>query len=81
MERIRLDQCSRLEIIVNGLSRIIRDLVEASDRIPAGSNGRPLVDGALNLALGLYNVGVEALRDCKKSVSSGHGIGGPDGKA
>lgn len=81
MEGIRLDQCSKLEIIVNGLSRIIRDLVEASDRIPAGSNGRPLVDGALNLALGLYNVGVEALRDCKGSVSSGHDIGGSSGKA
>ena len=81
MERVRLDPCSRLEVIANGLSRIIRDLAEASDRIPAGTNGRPLVDGALNLALGLYNVSLEALDDCRASESSGPVTGGAESES
>ena len=56
-----------LKVIVEGLRRIVRDLEEAVDRTPHTVSSRPLIEGSLRLALGVYSVALN-LEECSESV-------------
>ncbi len=72
MERVCLadDDCQRVEVIERALYRIIEDLVEALNRTPATVTSKPLVEGALKLALGAYN----SARDLKLKCRAGREV-------
>ena len=57
MERIRLDPqaCRDVEIVERSLYRILEDLAEALERTPPTISSKPLIEGALKLAMGAYN--------------------------
>ena len=57
MERIRIDPeaCKDVEIVERSLYRILGDLSEALERTPPTITSRPLIEGALKLAMGAYN--------------------------
>ncbi|MCE4611378.1 MAG: hypothetical protein F7B17_05345 [Desulfurococcales archaeon] len=57
MERVRIDAkaCRDVEIVERSLYRIIGDLAEALERTPPTISSKPLIEGALKLAMGAYN--------------------------
>ena len=56
MEGVRVDYCMEVEALARGLRKITRDLAEAVDRTPHTISSRHLIESALDLAEGLYNV-------------------------
>ncbi len=53
MERIRLTPCDRAKILVRGLEKLSKDLVEATVRTPPTITSRQLLEESYKLALSL----------------------------
>ena len=53
VERVRLDRCGRLRVIVRGLEKLSKDLTEAAVRTPPTITSRQLLEEAYKLSLSL----------------------------
>ncbi|MEB3846544.1 MAG: hypothetical protein GSR74_01055 [Desulfurococcales archaeon] len=53
MERVRLDRCDRLRVLVRGLEKLSKDLTEAAVRTPPTITSRQLLEEAYKLSLSL----------------------------
>ncbi len=53
VERVRLDHCGRLRVLVRGLEKLSRDLTEATVRTPPTITSRQLLEEAYKLSLSL----------------------------
>ncbi|MCE4603736.1 MAG: hypothetical protein F7B20_02075 [Aeropyrum sp.] len=67
MAGVRLDKvnCLDEEVVERALYRIIQDLAEALERTPATISSKPLIEGALKLAMGAYNSSRRILESCR----------------
>ncbi len=64
MERVRLNDCLAVEVLVRGFKKLHKDLVEAVDRTPYTVSSRHLIESALSLVEGLYNVVLSLEAEC-----------------
>jgi len=53
VERVRLDRCGRLRVLVRGLEKLSKDLTEAAVRTPPTITSRQLLEEAYKLSLSL----------------------------